>query len=167
MAGATLIINDRDVRKLIAVMQTAGPGLFRDMSQDIRRAAQPTLNDMRNTVSGMSLPASSTTGAMAGRAGQGGITRRIAAATDVQVNAQGVRIKVDTGALGPASKLPGYMDSGQTWAHPVFGNRRAWVSQRAATPGWFSRTAAQHHPQLRTAVMRVLSEYANKMAARI
>lgn len=165
--SVTIRIDDSQVRTLIRVMQAAGPDLFRDMSREVRTAARPTVNEMRSTVSGMSLPATSTSGAMVGRGGTGGITRRIASATDVSISGQGIRIKVNEGALGPASKLPAYMDAGQSWRHPVFGNRRAWVSQRASQPGWFTKTAYKHHPQIKQDVTQVLVKYAAKLAARI
>jgi hypothetical protein len=115
----------------------------------------------------MSLPATGGEKPYSGFIGAGGITGRIAAATKVSITGRGVRIRVNNGSLGNARKLPAYIDAGKTWRHPVMGNRRAWVSQTASEPGWFTKTGLQHHPQIKREVTEILMRYAAQMAARL
>ncbi len=168
MSGTiTITIRDEDVKNLIRVMRVAGRDLRRQMGREIRTVAKPVIDDMRSTVSGMSLPATGGAEPYTGPTGGGGITGRIAAATRVSITQGGVRIRVSTGSLGNASKLPGYIDAGTTWRHPVMGNRKAWVSQSASEPGWFSRTGIEHHPQIKRQVTEILVRYAGLLAARL
>lgn len=168
MGSYTLIIRDEDVKNLLRVMRASGRDLRRDMGKEIRRVAQPVIDDMRSEVSGMSLPVvSSGKEPYRGPTGGGGITGRIAAATKVSITTGGVRIKVNNGSLGNARKLPAYIDAGKTWRHPVMGNRKAWVSQTAASDGWFTKTGIRHHPQIKREVVEILMRYAAQMAARL
>lgn len=167
MSGYTLSIRDEDVKNLLRVMRASGRDLRRDMGKEIRRVAQPVIDDMRSEISGMSLPATGGKEPYSGPSGGGGITGRIAGATKVSITTGGVRIKVNTGALGNARKLPAYIDAGTTWRHPVMGNRKAWVSQTAASDGWFTKTGIRHHPQIKREVVEILMRYAAQMAARL
>lgn len=168
MAGyITIDIRDEDVKNLLKVMRSAGRDLRRDMGKEIRHVAQPVIEDMRSEISGMSLPATGGEKPYSGPTGAGGITGRIAAATKVSITGRGVRIRVNNGSLGNARKLPAYIDAGKTWRHPVMGNRRAWVSQTASEPGWFTKTGLQHHPQIKREVTEILMRYAAQMAARL
>lgn len=163
----TVTIRDEDIKNLIRVMRSADKDMARHMRKEIRTAAKPVVDDMKSTIAGMSLPATGGAEPYTGPAGAGGITSRIAAATRVSIAQNGVRIRVATGALGNASRLPGYIDAGTTWRHPVMGNRKAWVSQSAAEPGWFSRTGLEHHPQIKRQVTEILTRYASLLAAKL
>lgn len=164
---ADIIIRDEDIRNLIKVMRVAGKDLATNMRKEIRVVAKPVVDDMKDTVQAMPMPASRGATPYTGPTGPGGISSRIAGAVKVQVAQSGVRIRVATGSLGDASKLPGYMDAGKTWRHPVMGNRKAWVSQRAARDGWFTKTGIEHHPKIRRQVMEILTRYATQLAARL
>lgn len=170
MAGyITIDIRDQDIKNMLRVMRSAGRDLRRDMGKEIRHVAKPVLDDMKDTIEAMPLPVVSGYGVNAynGPSGAGGISGRIAAATKISITGRGVRIRVATGALGNASNLPGYIDAGVTWRHPVMGNRRAWVGQRAARDGWFTKTGLKHHPQIKREVTEILMRYAAQMAARL
>ena len=162
-----IIIRDQDIRNLIRVMRVAGKDLATEMRKEIRVVAKPVITDMQDTVQALPMPDSRGATPYTGPTGPGGISGRIAAAVKVQVAQSGVRIRVATGSLGNAKKLPGYMDAGVTWRHPVMGNRKAWVSQRAARDGWFSKTGIEHHPKIRRQVMEILTRYATQLAARL
>lgn len=163
----TLTIKDEDIKNLVKVMRVAGRDLRREMGKEIRHVAKPVVDDMRDTITSMPLPATGGAVPYSGPTGGGGISGRIAAATKVSITQSGVRIRVGTGSLGNASRLPGYIDAGTTWRHPVMGNRNAWVSQRAARDGWFTKTGIEHHPQIKRQVMEILSRYAGRLAARL
>lgn len=168
MAGAvTITIRDEDIKNLVRVMRVAGRDLRRHMGKEIRTVAKPVVDDMRSEITGMSLPATGGEQTYTGPTGGGGITGRIAAATRVSITQGGIRIRVGTAGLGNARKLPGYIDAGTTWRHPVMGNRKAWVSQTAAQPGWFTKTGIQHHPQIKREVVEILTRYATMLAVRL
>jgi hypothetical protein len=165
--SVTIVIKDEDVKNMVKVMRSAGRDLRREMGKEIRHVAKPVVDDMRSEISGMSLPATGGAQPYTGPTGGGGITGRIAAATKVSITQSGVRIRVATGALGNAAKLPAYIDAGTTWRHPVMGNRKAWVSQTASRPGWFTKTGIEHHPQIKRQVLEILNRYATMLAARL
>lgn len=168
MAGyISVTIRDEDVKNMLRVMRVAGRDLRRDMGKEIRTVAQPVVDDMRSEISGMSLPATGGKEPYSGPSGAGGITGRIAAATKVSITGRGVRIRVNNGSLGNARKLPAYIDAGVSWRHPVMGNRRAWVSQTASEPGWFTKTGLHHHPKIKREVQDILARYAAQLAARL
>lgn len=162
-----IVIKDEDIKNLVKVLRVAGRDLRRDMGKEILTVAKPVVDDMRAEITGMSLPATGGAEPYSGPTGGGGITARIAAATKVSITQGGIRIRVGTGGLGNAKRLPGYIDAGTTWRHPVMGNRKAWVSQSAAQPGWFTKTGIQHHPQIKREVVEILTRYATMLAARL
>lgn len=164
----TYTIDSSDLKSLAKVMRAAGPDLNRRMRREIRTVAKPVIDEMKDTIEAMPLPVvSGGITPYSGPSGAGGISGRIAAATKLSITQGGVRIRVSTGALGNASNLPGYIDAGTTWRHPVMGNTRAWVSQRAARDGWFTKTGLHHHPQIRRDVLEILTRYATQLAGRL
>ena len=165
---ATFVIQNDDIKNLAKVMRAAGPELNRQMRREIRTVSKPVIDEMKDTIQAMPLPVVS--GGIApytGPTGTGGISGRIAGATKLSITQGGVRIRVATGALGNASQLPGYIDAGTTWRHPVMGNTKVWVSQRAARDGWFTKTGLKHHPRLRREVVEILTRYATVLAGRL
>ena len=166
MAGyITIDIRDEDVKNLLKVMRSAGRDLRRDMGKEIRHVAQPVIGTCAQRSAAW--PARHRRREPSGPTGAGGITGRIAAATKVSITGRGVRIRVNNGSLGNARKLPAYIDAGKTWRHPVMGNRRAWVSQTASEPGWFTKTGLRTSPQIKREVTEILMRYAAQMAARL
>jgi hypothetical protein len=164
----TITISSADIKNLVKVMRAAGPDLLKEMRREVRAAAQPVIRDMqREIMADGSWPASSTTGEMSGVPGAGGIRGKIANSTRLTVSGKGVRIFCSAGSLGSAQVIPAYVDAGQPWRHPVFGNRKAWVTQSSPSVGWFSKTGIEHHPQIKRDVTEMLVRYANRLAARL
>ncbi|MGW3166983.1 hypothetical protein ACWC9Q_29815 [Streptomyces sp. NPDC001142] len=70
----------------------------------------------------------------------------------------GARVWMDRARL-PADlwNMPWVIESGRV-RHPVFGNRRRWVTQWARPTGWWSRTVQAGTPRMRAEVERVLRD---------
>ncbi|MFE0699117.1 hypothetical protein [Streptomyces sp. NPDC058872] len=142
--------------------QAGGPRLKANFSRRIRRAAEPMYNDAKNAIRTVSINAP---GRKQGSRGGASPTSRPLRATI----ADAVRLSVRTGANPGArmwvdkSRLPSdlrnmasVINEGRI-RHPVFGNRRRWVTQWASPP-WWDTTVNRHKPRMRAEVQRVLSD---------
>lgn len=138
-----------------------GPRLRQNTARRIRRAAEPLQGDLRGAILGVQLPGP-------GRRVRGGPspTQRPLRAS----LAGGVRISVRSGASPGARvwmdrsrlpedvrNMPWVIENGRV-RHPVFGNRRRWVTQWARPSGWWSRTVEAGLPRMRAEVERVLAD---------
>lgn len=138
-----------------------GPRLRQNTARRIRRAAEPLQDSLQGAILGVQLPGP-------GRRVRGGPspTQRPLRAS----LAGGVRISVRSGASPGARvwmdrarlpedvrNMPWVIENGRV-RHPVFGNRRRWVTQWARPSGWWSRTVEAGLPRMRAEVERVLAD---------
>lgn len=168
MGTVGYVITSDDVKNLAKVMRAVSPRLGREMRRAVRQAARPVMTDMRAKIDGNAMSASGAgMHAYDGPSGGGGITGRMQRSLSIRISGGKVRIYVRPAAMGSAAKIPAYIDAGQSWRHPVMGNRRAWVSQTGSAAGWFTDTGRAHFPQVKRDVQDVLDEFAAQVAAMV
>jgi len=168
MPAVGYVITSDDIKNLAKVLRAVSPQLGREMRRAVREAAKPVMTDMKATIGGNAMSvAGGGVHAYDGPTGPGGITGKMVRSVSIRISGGKVRIYVRPGALGTADKIPAYIDAGQSWRHPVYGNRKAWVSQTGSASKWFSGTAVQHFPQVSRDVKDVLDEFAAKVAAMV
>lgn len=96
-----------------------------------------------------------------------GIREEIAAGVTVKAlnegDLQGYRIETEVSEENQAY-LPRGFDTRSGWRHPVFGNRKAWVRQRAAF-SWFMDTMDAAGPALIPAVGAIVNDAAEQVRA--
>lgn len=136
------------------------------MQRRTRRAAEPLHGALQDAITGLDI-------ASPGRRGRPGgpspttrpLRRTIAAAIRISVRTTGnpgAKVWLDKGRLPPdLESVPRELNKG-TLRHPVFGNRRRWVSQ-TATPLWWDRTVRTHTPRMEREVARVLDDVRRKL----
>lgn len=76
----------------------------------------------------------------------------------------GVGVSVPDGAVRRFPKAPRRLNAAR-WRHPVYGNRRAWVSQTGA-PGWFSGPLEAKRTAYRAAVVHAMDEAVKRIERR-
>jgi hypothetical protein len=87
-----------------------------------------------------------------------GLRHTIASATNVQITAKGIRIRVSGSKLPPDQQsLPRHLDSSKGWRHPTFG-RSPWVNQKGGP--YFASTIKKKAPAFRRAVLNAMDEIA-------
>lgn len=166
MPNGGFVITSDDVKNLAKVLRKVSPELGREMRRAIRVAAKPVITDMKSEIGGNSMSGyGAGVHAYDGPTGPGGITAKMQASVRLRVSSGRVRIYVHTGVMGSANRIPAFIDAGKAWRHPVYGNRRAWVSQTGSAKGWFTDTAQRHYPQISGDVRDVLDDIARKVAA--
>lgn len=124
---------DASLRGAVSRLRAASGGsLNRKINAAITSGSRPAVAAAQAAFRRASLPA--TGGGRGGRGGGGGrgLRGRVAAAVGVKNTAGGIAIKVDgrkvDGRYGDALVLA--LNGMAALRHPVYGNRRAWVSQR-------------------------------------
>lgn len=136
------------------------------MQRRIRRAAEPLRDDLKDSIQGLRI--SSPGGS--GRPGGPSPTTRplratIAGAIKLSVRntgTPGARVWVDKAALPPdLRKMPDTINTGRI-RHPVYGNRRRWVTQ-TAPPLWWDKPVRSHRPRMEREVARVLDDVRQKL----
>jgi len=183
------VVGTEQFQKLARDLKQAGNGsLARDMGKEMKRAAEPMVDDMQNTVRGLTTLGGGGRGGASARAARTAhfLRRRkltakaIAAArtssglrasaartvgTTVSTSARsaGVRVRSRSSLMPPDQrKLPMHMNRG-TWRHPVFGGD-TWVTQ-TVTPGWFDKPARRHAPRVREGAFRAVINTINKLGS--
>lgn len=133
----------------------AGADLQAMASAELNRAAPPVLNRVRSAVRSADFPAVPSRGG----AGSTGLREHLAASTVTRPLRAGVRFVV---ADPNGQQMARYTD-GQLprWRHPVFGNRRAWVTQRADP--WFFVNIRPARPQFAGAVQRAVRRFLQRL----
>lgn len=127
----------------------AGPDHLRNhLGTAVRRAAQPTLRDVKRAIEHNPIRGFRTGGRpYRGPSTPKGLRRRIAAAVhlDLDVGSLSPRAQfaVRTGQVG-AGRVPEYIEAGRRWRHPVMGNRRAWAASQGKP--WFEVTVNRSRP---------------------
>jgi len=137
------------------------------MQRRIRRAAEPLRNDLQSAIQTTHIrPPGRTT-----RPGGPSPTRRplratIAAAIRISVRTTGgtagARIWIDRSALPPdLVNMPKKINEGRI-RHPVYGNRRRWVTQWAQPP-WWDTTVRRHTPRMEREVARIVADVRRRL----
>lgn len=187
MPGGIKILGTDEFHKLARDLKEAGRGdLAKQMTKDMRTAAQPAQEEMQSNVRGLPTSTSGGASARAARAGhalrnrkkltdkakakahaRSGLRDTVARSVRTTASATGnraaVRIRAAQ-AMMPASqrKLPNLMNNGQ-WRHPTFG-RNPWVMQRVP-PGWFDKPTLRHGPKVRQEAINVVIRTINKLGS--
>jgi hypothetical protein len=136
-------------RALAERLREADPTLKRQLRERIREEGQPALAALRTAAMGIQMSG--------GPAGSTGLRGRIANATRLHVLSRGVQFRVHPEMVDPrygATLTAG--SEGETWRHPVFGNRAVWVPQTGSP--WFYPTARAHTPAFRAAVIQAMRD---------
>lgn len=170
MPDVGYVITSDDVKNLAKVLRKVSPQLGREMRRSIRTAARPVVQDMKSEIGGNMMNAQGRaidpSRAFSGGGG-GGITAKMVRSVRIQISSGRVRIYVASSVMGSAMRVPAYIDAGQSWRHPVMGNRNAWVTQTGSATGWFTDTSRRHFPQIKREVQNTLDDIAAKVAAMI
>lgn len=151
----------KDLRTLSAqIKQAADPKQVRkDLTKGLRQGAKPAAVAVK--AGARSLPARP-----GGRST--GLRRRMAASAGVQVRTSGqmagVRVRISRARMGDQASLPKVTNVG-VWRHPVYGNRKVWVTQRSRR-GWFDAATARSAPAVRMALKKVLDDTERKLRSR-
>ncbi|WP_405794118.1 hypothetical protein [Streptomyces sp. NBC_01506] len=161
------VINTGQLLDLQRKLRAAGHENIRSsMQRRIRRAAEPLKNDLQSAIRG--LPISSPGGR--GRGGGRSPTSRPLRSTiagQIRITVRntgnpGARVFVDKGALPPDLRnMPHVINTGRI-RHPVYGNRRRWVTQ-TAPPLWWDKTVRAHAPRMERDVRRVVDDVRQKL----
>ncbi len=191
MAAQIKIVGTEQFERLARDLKQAGDGrLTREMGREMKRAAQPVVQDMQNTVRGLTTLGGGRGGGASARAARAahslrrrknpseiakqrahqgsGLRATVARTVKPTVRTGGAKASVtirSSRSMMPADqqKLPAYMNRGQ-WRHPVFGNRKNWAAQ-AVTPGWFDKPARRGAPKVRQEAVNVVIRTINKLGS--
>lgn len=167
------ITGSRDLLRLRDALERAGRGdLKRRLGNEIRNAARPIQQDLRQTVRSLNVRGEgSASGRGRRETGYNGrsnrtaglresIARSISMSTSGRGNASGVRIFVDKSKLpSDMRNMPANLDDGH-WRHPTFG-RSPWHNQYARP--WWRVTIDPHLPRVRQRVSEILNEIADEL----
>jgi len=138
-----------------ALKDAARTDLRRELRQEIRKAGQPALAEVRAAALGVDMSG--------GPSGSTGLRARIAAATKLQVRASGIEFTVRASQVDPRyGETLAVGSEGTPWRHPVYGNRNAWVTQVGAP--WFYPTLRAHAPAFRRAALDAMHNIMRKIA---
>lgn len=171
MTREVRLLNTGSLLELSRRLRAAGgENIRQSMHRRIRRAAEPLRDDLQDTIRNLNI--SSQGGS--GRSGGPSPTSRpmratIAAAIRISVRTgsrPGARVWIDKAWLPADLKnMPEVINSGPPPGrirHPVFGNRRRWVSQ-TVTPFWWDNTVRSHTPRMEQEVARVLDDVRRRL----
>jgi hypothetical protein len=123
-----------------------GKGLRKELLKQIRIAAKPLVQDVRNSAID-TLPA------------RGGLNRQIRKGVGIRTRAAGKSVGVRIVAKNRYAIKS--MDKGRL-RHPVFGNRDVWVAQ-SVPAGWFTRPVEAGADDARKGALRAINDIARKV----
>lgn len=165
--GSVQITGTGQLLELQRRLRAAGHENVRaSMQRRTRRAAEPMRNDLQSAIRGLQISSP-------GRSGRGGgpspTTRplRASIANAIRISVRtagnpGARVWVDKGQLPPdLRRMPQVINEGRI-RHPVYGNRRRWVTQTAA-PLWWDRTVRTHRSRMEREMARVLDDVRRRL----
>lgn len=143
--------------------------LRRGLDRAIRRAAKPTVADIRDSAANISTRGVARPGAkhpFRGPSTPKGLRRKIAAAVTADVSTAGenarVSFRVRTSRLAPGIQvMPRKFDEGGTFRHPVMGNRDVWVDQTGDP--WFWPPIRDHLGTFRAEIDVALDDVRTKI----
>lgn len=146
-----------ELQRLSRRLKEAGRGdLQRKLTRNIRTAGEPGLRAVQSKFQGVDVTAVPSRGG----GGSTGLRARTAAATKLQVTGRGIRYKVIGRQVDPryGDTLVNGLNNTGVWRHPVFGNRRAWVTQTGQEV--FDPTLLGYEPKFRQACLDAMDETA-------
>lgn len=157
----------RELHSLAIHLKAAGnpKDISRDMRKNFREAARPVILEMRAAV--MAVDVASTKGGVARPDKSTALRARTGAALRLSMAARGgVRIYISGAAIGPyGNTLALYLDSEiarfTLWRHPVFGNKKNWVSQMGQP--WFYVTARKNYRRFQSGVLDAIDKTLEKL----
>lgn len=161
MAGQIRLLGTGQLLELSRRLRAAsGAPVQQNFARRIRRAAEPLHRDLQDAIRSLNI-------ASPGRSTRGGpspttrpLRATIADAIRISVRTTGdpgARVWVDKSRLPPDLRnMPKVINTGRI-RHPVYGNRRRWVTQ-TATPLWWDRTVRAHESRMRSEVERVTDD---------
>lgn len=128
------ITGERGVNNMARSVADGPDHLRRNLAVAIRRAAQPTLRDIKraaatNPIRGYRRGGKPYRGPSVPKA----LRARIAAAVDLDLNVGSLspraQFMLHTRRVG-AGRVPEYVEQGVKWRHPIMGNRSAWAASQ-------------------------------------
>lgn len=167
MTREVRILNTGSLLELQRRLRAAGnENIRQSMQRRIRRAAEPLRDELQSTIRGLTITPPPRRGRPGGRSPTSRPLRAsLAAAIRISVRTTanpGARVWVDKGLLPPDLKnMPSVINEGRI-RHPVYGNRRRWVTH-TAPPGWWSKTVQRNTPRMEREVARVLDDVRRKL----
>lgn len=142
-----------------------GENIRSSMHRRIRRAAEPLRDDLQDTIRGLRISSPGRTVGGGASPTTRPLRATIADAVRISVrtgSSPGATVWVDKGRLPPDLKrMPDVINEGRI-RHPVFGNRRRWVTQWASPP-WWDSTVRQHTDRMEREVARVLDDVRRRL----
>lgn len=163
MAGSVRILGTGQLITLSRRLRSAGgPRLRANFARRVRRAAEPLQRNMREAILTMPLQAE----ARRTRPGGSSPTNRpfrqmLAGGVRLSVRTTGnpgARVWIDRSRIEPkARNVLNQIDNTGRLRHPVFGNKRRWVNQRAPAD-WWGRQVREATPRMQAEIERILGD---------
>lgn len=125
--------------------QLADRDLQRELTTALRNAMEPVKENMRAEAI-LTLPSHGGLNVRVAKTKLNTVVRSTPRTTGVRISAKAKLRRIDEGAV----------------RHPVFGNRRRWVTEKVK-PGWFTRPAEEMAPQVRLALDAAMRRIARKL----
>jgi hypothetical protein len=95
-----------------------------------------------------------------------GLRKKMARVTNVQVRTSGrsagVRVRLSRARMGDQAGMARVTNNGK-WRHPVYGNRKAWVTQTSRR-SWFDDANRRAAPQVRRAVKATIDDIQKRLS---
>lgn len=176
-----------DFRKVAQALKRAGEGpVVREMNKALRAGADPLVQEARRRV--RATPVKGGRGGASARAARAkaalgkkkkpsdrakmkahkgsGLRETIARAVSPKITSTArsasLRVRAAQSKMPPDQrKLPRYVNEGR-WRHPVFADRKTWVTQ-TADPAWFDDSANAKGPEVRRNAVVVVGNYLNRI----
>lgn len=153
----------QDLAQISQALRRVHGNARRELTQSLRAAADPAVQDLRRAVRGADVSGRRAGGGRPFRARvpsrglRGPIARAVRA--DVSTSASGARVVIEVreGAVPPrARQLIKYVvGDAKRWRHPIMGRRSRWASQNAPNVGW--KTLRPHLPRFNRAVQSAVT----------
>lgn len=153
-----------DFRKAMEQLRTGPKEVRRAMNKSIKEATEPAERELKSAI--MNIDSRGRKGGgkgqrssyLQGRSRAGrlpahtGLRKNIARGVTRKITyrgfSTGIRIRAAGTYLPPEQRtLIGKTNSGQTFRHPIMGNRDVWVDQSFSPSGWFDRTMKRYGPE--------------------
>lgn len=141
------------VAKALKDAGEAGKGLRKELYAGLSRAAKPMRADLNESV-----PASFPSG--------GGLAARMAKSAKFSVRTRTSQRSAGVALIARGKGRRTLKDASQrgTVSHPVFGNRKVWVTQSAGvTPGQPPEAFERDKPVVKREVLRAIADVKNKI----
>lgn len=144
-------------RRTARRLQEAKPIITTEAGREIVRASPPVLGAVQAQVRGASFPAVPSKGG----GGHTGLREHLATSTRSRPYGAGVKFVVADPRGQKMARLTEGTTGATRWRHPVFGNRDAWVQQRADP--WFFPTIRSKRPVFAGAVERAVRNIVRRL----